>query len=163
MKKITITLTFVLITFVAVTAQPRAIGARLTYGLSVSYQHYLNDRGFIQADLDIPWFYGVGVAGTYNWIIAQPQWGNSGSWDFYAGVGLAGGGYLFRGWNMGYAGVAGNIGLSYTFDFPLQIAIEERPILGARFGNSYFGWWGGTGRVGLYLDFYPALAIRYAF
>ena len=158
MKKSIITLALVFITIAAVSAQPRAIGARLTYSASVSYQHYVGDKGFIQADLDFPWFRGIGVTGTYNWIIAQPAWTSAGSWDFYAGVGLGAGGHFFGlgygGFGIGYAGVAGNVGLSYTFDIPLQIAIEERVILGAQFWRGY---------AGFYYDPWPALAIRYSF
>ncbi len=162
MKKIILTLAVALCSVAAVWAQPRAIGARLTYGFEASYQHSLSDN-FIQADLGFNYGYygrGLTLAGTHNWVLCQPKWTSVGTWDFYAGVGaglgLDFGGYYYGGSGARFGiGAVGNVGLSYTFKFPLQLAVEERPILGISFGRGGAGFWGTT--------WYPALAVRYAF
>jgi hypothetical protein len=158
MKKTIVILAIFIGSVAAVVAQPRAVGARLTYGIEASYQHYVGEKNFIQADLGLLGFSGLSLTGTYNWIIAQPQWTDEGTWDFYLGVGLGAGGFFFSGYSAGFAGVAGNAGLSYTFNIPLQLAIEERPIIGALFGN-----WGAVRGVGFFAYYYPALAVRYSF
>ena len=50
-----------------------------------------------------------------------------------------------------HLGVAGQVGLEYTFWFPLQLSLDIRPQLGLV--NSAFGIWG----------WYPHLSVRYRF
>ena len=63
-------------------------------------------------------------------MIAHPDWTSSGQWGFYAGPGAS-----VAVWENGkaenvvYAGVVGNVGLEYIFDFPLQLSISLRPRL----------------------------------
>ena len=150
MKKIILAAALVLGFAVAATAQPRALGIRFGYGAELSYQHNLNDANFVEANLGLESFNALNIAATYNWMIAQPQWTAKGEWGFYAGAGAA----------FGYdikprLGVAGQVGLEYTFWFPLQLSIDIRPQLG-------FVTAGGAG--GFYFGgFYPALGVRYRF
>jgi hypothetical protein len=46
--------------------------------------------------------------------------------------------------------VAGEIGLEYTFEFPLQLSVDIRPQIGLLNGLKFSG-------------FYPAFGIRYRF
>ncbi len=164
MKKIIILAALI---FAAATlyAQPRAIGGRLGSGLEVSYQHTIGDKAnFIEADLGLA-FIGLGIDGicAYNFMIAQPDWSSKGQWGFYAGpaanVGYSAWGGLYYGsYGTGHIGVGGQIGLEYTFDFPLQISLDMRPTLGVRFGSGYVGFYSG----GLW-GFIPSLSLRYRF
>ena len=88
-------------------------------------------------------------------MIAQPQWTSRGEWGFYAGPGVAlgGGAVKVDGVNHGYfsAGVAGQVGLEYTFWFPLQLSFDLKPQLG--FGFNY----------GFHFNIMPSLGVRYRF
>lgn len=144
----------------AVVAQPRAIGARLGYNLEVSYQHSLGEN-FLEIDAGAFGFSGVHAAVIYDWIFASPSWTPKGEWDWYAGVGGAGGFgfknyYHENGGGFGYVGVAGQIGLSYTFWFPLQLSIDYRPTIGVWLGGKDMGFHSH----GL---FDGALSVRYSF
>lgn len=146
MKRIIIIAALVLGFTVAASAQPRALGARFGYGAELSYQHSMGDN-FIEADLGLGNFKFLNVAATYNFMIAQPDWTSQGTWGFYAGPGAA----LSAGNDVLYIGIAGQVGLEYTFDFPLQISIDMRPQLGLVSGA--FGIWG----------WHPHLGLRYRF
>ena len=85
-------------------------------------------------------------------MIAQPAWTARGEWGFYAGPGLA------LGFNKGVSiAVQGQVGLEYTFWFPLQLAVDLKPQFGlyANHGASFF-------TEGLY-GFVPSLSVRYRF
>ena len=96
----------------------------------------------------------------YNFMIAQPQWTDKGDWGFYAGPGVAlgGGGVKVNGVNYGYfnAGVAGQVGLEYTFWFPLQLSIDIRPQLGVVTVPN-------AGAAFYFDSWCPALSVRYRF
>lgn len=142
MKKIILAAALVLGFAVAASAQPKALGIRGGYGADLSYQHYVSGSNFIEADLGLENFEFLNVAATYNFMISE--FGNG--FGFYAGPGLAVG--------LGEAlhvGVAGQAGVEYNFNFPLQISIDIRPQLGLV--NEAFGIWG----------WYPHLGIRYQF
>ncbi len=144
MKKLLLAITLIVGVSVAAIAQPRAIGGRLGWNLEVSYQHGIGN-GFLEVDAGA--FYlpalGLHAAVVYDWIFASPNWTSKGTWDWYAGVGGAGGfgfrehwhhddpAYVDHSW--WYVGVAGQIGLSYTFWFPLQLSLDFRPTLGPAF------------------------------
>ena len=81
---------------IAATAQPKAIGGRLgVTGLEASYEHIINGRQFIEADLGLDFGYagrgqaGVKLTGTYNFIWACPDWTSMGTWAIYAGPGIS--------------------------------------------------------------------------
>lgn len=133
-------------------AQPRAIGARLGYGFDASYQHSMGSSNMIEIELGMPAFHGVEVAATYDWIF--PIQGN---WNWYAGVGAAAGLYGF-GPVGGFFGIAGRVGVEYTFNFPLQLSFDYRPVVGPYFGAHSAGFYAS----GLYGGAF-ALAARYKF
>ena len=157
MKKIILVAALVLGFAAAASAQPRALGIRAGYGVELSYQYNVSGENFIEADLGLGNFSYLNLAGTYNFMIAQPAWTEAGTWGFYAGPGVA----LGAGKGVLNVGVAGQAGLEYTFDFPLQLSLDIRPQLGmvtVAAGDSddtirKFGIWG----------WYPHLGIRYRF
>lgn len=148
-------------------SSPRAVGLRLGYGASVTYQQGLASGNMVGIDLDLPGFVGLGLTATYDWINpcgAKIPWNNKGEWNWYAGAGLSGG---FHFSNYGYIGLAGRVGVEYNFWFPLQLAAEYRPTLGC-------GFWSGTDGYGNkhnYAGFYSgglfasaiAICVRYKF
>ena len=146
MKKIILVAAMVLGFAVAASAQPRAIGVRGGLGAGISYQHTVG-ANFIDADL----FFGNGlnVAGTYNWTLMQPNWTSRGEWGVYAGPGAALGLGIGEVDYLNLA-VAAEVGLEYTFHFPLQLSVDLRPQLGFIKKPLIWGW-------------YPHLSIRYRF
>ena len=149
MKKFFLVMVAVLCVATAAIAQPRAVGLRGGYGIEATYQHTLGDK-FVQADLGLS-VGGLNIAGTYNWMIAQPKWTSKGEWGFYAGPGASLG---FGVTNTVHIAAAGMVGLEYTFWFPLQLSIDIRPQLGVDFGHG----------VGFHATgFWPAVSARYRF
>ena len=191
MKKIILIAALSVITFIA-SAQPRAMGIRIgATGLEASYEHSMNPVQFIQGDLGMDFGYNVngrpGVKATaiYNFIWARPNWTTQGSWAIYAGPGLSLGfvddqvpyviGDVILGhYDNGFMiGVVGQVGVEYTFRFPLQLALEVRPCFGLHVNDGKFrdrdsgltvNYGGKTGFYdnGL-LGFVPSLSIRYCF
>ncbi len=130
MKKFILVLAATVLAAVAVSAQPRAIGARFGWGAEVSYQHSLGADNMLSAELMFPAFYGIGAAATYDWL--NPfntviPWNHKGEWNWYMGVG-GGLSYIFR--SHIDVGVAGRIGVEYDFWFPLQLSLDWRPVIG---------------------------------
>ena len=160
MKKLLFTLVLVVCAFIYADAQPRAIGANLGYGASFSYQHNLGEANFLDVNVDLPFFEGIGATVTYDWInpfnTAIP-WNNKGSWDWSLGGGAAGGCYgLFTNTANAYVGVAGHVGVAYDFWFPLQLSLDYRPNIGVHFGNG-----AAFNPYGLYSGI--SLGVRYRF
>lgn len=141
MKKIIILAAAILGFTLAVSAQPRAVGGRFGYGAELSYQHYMGGANFIEADLGLGEFKFLNLAATYNFMIAQPDWTSQGEWGFYAGPGIA----IAAGNEAFNIGIAGQVGLEYTFSFPLQISIDLRP----QFSFTNLGFWGWAPHLGL--------------
>lgn len=169
-------------------AQPRAIGGRLGFSsggnlnLEFSYQHGIG-KGFLEVDAGGFYFshpklpkptYGITASVIYDWIFATPSWTSKGIWNWYAGVGGTGifrfnGEYVIKEDETGYIayntchiGVAGQIGLSYTFWFPLQLSLDFRPTIGPSFYydpkyNHY------KARFDVWELFVFALGVRYSF
>ena len=170
---------------------PESIGLRVgAMGVDVSYNHSLNSKEFIQADLGID--FGYNVSGTpglkataiYNWIWAHPAWTDTGRWALYAGGGLSLG-YVEDAvpysiadqpitgiYDPGFMiAAAAQVGISYTFDFPLQLALDLRPFFGIhsndgkiRVGDQEISYGGKTGFYdnGL-MGFIPTISARYMF
>jgi hypothetical protein len=125
----------ILFPFIAAVAQPRAIGARFGYNNEASYQHSMDKQSYLQFDAGMLGFGdGVQAVATYNFIFATPDWTDYGTWEWFVGAG-AGLGVNWENNNNSYffLGAVGNIGLAYNFEFPLQIAVDFRPIIGPRF------------------------------
>ena len=137
----------------AAAAQPKAIGLRWGWNFEASYQHNVNGADFVEANLGTFGFNSFDVSSTYNFMIAQPAWTDRGEWGFYAGPGLA-----FSFFSGTTIAVQAQVGLEYTFWFPLQLAIDLKPQFGAWIGNHASGFYTG----GLY-GFAPALSVRYRF
>ena len=152
MKKFFIAAALVLGFAVVASAQPRAIGLRLGWGAEASYQHTVYNEDFVEVDLGLCTFDGLNASAVYNFMIAQPACTDRGYWGFYAGPGLAVGmGGLTTDSAYFNLGVAGQVGLEYTFWFPLQLSFDIRPVLG--FGFNY----------GLHWSVMPAIGVRYRF
>lgn len=176
----------------ALMAQPRAAGIRIgATGLDASYQHTMSRDQFIGADLGIDFGYnangysGVKATAIYNFIWARPAWTDRGSWSLYSGPGISMGfvndimpyevgndtvGFLDSGFMFA---VAVQVGLEYTFWFPLQLAAEIRPLFGLHANDGRIR---DTvtdtvhkyeSKVGFYdnglLGFAPTLTVRYRF
>lgn len=173
-------------------AQPRAMGLRAgATGLEASYEHAMSPVQFIQGDLGMDFGYnvngrpGVRATAVYNFIWARPNWTTQGSWAIYAGPGLSLGfvddqvpyeigdaiiGHYDNGFMIG---VVGQVGVEYTFRFPLQLALDVRPCFGLHVNDGKFRdrETGLTvnygGKTGFYdnglLGFVPSLSIRYCF
>jgi len=122
-----------------------ALGLRLGdnsgFGGEVSYQRGLSSNN--RLELDLGWrnrsYYNNGndydlnaikLAGLYQWV-----WNIDGGFNWYAGVGGGLGSYN-RDFNVGtsdsgaFAFAAGDVGIEYLFDFPLQLSLDVRPELG---------------------------------
>lgn len=162
MKKFILILAATVLATVAVSAQPRAIGARLGWGVEFSYQHSVGNN-MVSAELMLPAFAGVGAAATYDWLnpfgTAIP-WNHKGEWNWYMGVG-GGASCWFDGFlNIG---VAGRIGVEYDFWFPLQLSFDWRPVIGpdiwfggdsgAHVGFSGYGFYAGAISLGVRYKF----------
>ena len=139
-------------------AQPKSIGGRLgNYGIDVSYENYvMGGSDFLEFGLGLDNGFSTSafhVDGIYNFMIVQPDWTPKGKWGFYAGPGAS-----LAVWendedeNTVYAGFVGNVGLEYTFWFPLQLSVDFRPRL--MFGD------GGLRSDG---PFTLGIGVRYAF
>ena len=155
MKKLLVLVALIAMSAVAVNAQKRAIGARLGYGADFSYQHNMGEKNMLEVEVGLPAFLGISVVATYDWLFPLNGWEEAGSWNWYAGVG-AGAGYT---WLAGVnVGIAGRLGIEYNFDFPLNVSLDWRPVIGPTFGSGNVGFY----NHGLY---YGAIAwgIRYRF
>lgn len=192
MKKTILTILMIAAAIATAAAQPRAAGIRIgATGLDASYQHTINKSQFVGADLGLDFGYnanglsGVKATATYNFIWARPAWTNRGTWGIYSGPGISLGfvndimpytigdvttGYLDGGFMFA---IAAQVGLEYTFWFPLQLAAEIRPLFGlhANDGRMRIPELDTTvhyeSKVGFYdnglLGFAPTLTVRYRF
>ena len=134
---------------------PNAIGLRLGdsngFGTEISYQRALSDINRLEFDLG--WrsgnnYDGFKLAGLYQWV-----WNLDGNFNWYVGAGGGLGSYGYD--NPAYDDetflfAAGDIGIEYSFEIPLQISLDFRPEFG-------FGTYTDD------LDFDIGLGIRYLF
>ncbi|HKK12744.1 MAG TPA: autotransporter outer membrane beta-barrel domain-containing protein [Flavobacteriaceae bacterium] len=113
-----------------------ALGLRLGdsdgFGAEISYQRALggdNNR----LELDLGWrsgnnYDGFKLAGLYQWV-----WYLDGNFNWYAGVGAGITSFSGTGTNnnssTGFFG-AGDVGVEYNFDIPLQLSLDFRPEIG---------------------------------
>ena len=141
MKRLLLVVAAVLGLATAALAQPKAIGIRGgLFGLSVngeiSYEHWYtlfdNDYDFIEAELGVIGGNGFKATAIYNFTLAQPDWTDTGEWGLYVGPGITAG-YGSALANDGevkaspFLGVAFQLGMEYTFPFPLQLSLDFRP------------------------------------
>lgn len=160
MKKFLLVLATLIGFATVASAQSKALGLRLGgYNSEISYEHNMGGADFLEAELGASRNdagFGFRATGIYNWMIAQPNWTNRGEWGFYGGVGGSLGaspyednGLLFS------AAVVGQLGLEYSFWFPLQLAIDIRPAIGL-VGSHFYS-------SGLVEGIWPTLSVRYSF
>ena len=157
MKKVLFTLLAALTVTIAAQAQPRSVGATLGYNMNISYQHTVHNADFIETSLGTAGFESLDLYAGYNFMIAQPNWTSRGEWGFYAGPGLA----IGTGFDDGYAfslGFTAQVGLEYTFWFPLQLSLDLRPRFGFKTSHNHVSFHESA----LY-GFTPTLSIRYRF
>ena len=191
MRRALLTLTIIL-AGMSVYAQPKAMGVRLgPTGFEAGYQHEIKKNQFIDGNLGLDFgtladaHPGVKATAVYNFVWARPAWTEQGTWALYAGPGVSIGyvndpdhvkiGKEVIGFNHGgfMLGICGQVGVEYTFWFPLQLSIDLRPTVGMHVGGKgYKDPVTGTtlqtkAKVGLYdgglLGFVPSLSVRYRF
>ncbi len=125
-------------------------GGNSGLGTEISYQRDLTKNNRLELDLGFRNnnnFNATKLTGIYEWV-----WNIDGSFNWYAGPGVAIGTYSHKHHDSGtFALITGTIGIEYTFDIPLQISLDLRPEI--YLNDSY--------RDGLYTDL--GLAIRYKF
>ncbi len=156
MKKAIILIAAVFGFAVVASAQPKAVGGRVGYGLELSYEHYLGNPNFLEVNVGMNYYGGVGAdaTGIYNFTFAQPSWTPRGNWAWYAGPGITLGSTHYNDDNQFFFGIVGQVGLEYTFWFPLQLSADIRPVFG--YCDSEF-WMHGL------LGFVPTIGVRYSF
>jgi len=117
-----------------------ALGVRIGdndgFGGEISYQRGLGDNNRLELDLgwrDTRHYDGMKLVGLYQWV-----WNIDGGFNWYAGVGAGVGTWEYNrrdlppGWDDDggtFLLVAGDIGIEYVFDIPLQISLDLRPEL----------------------------------
>lgn len=112
------------------------VGDNDGFGGEISYQRGLGDNN--RLELDLGWrdsrnWDAVKLVGLYQWV-----WNIDGGFNWYAGVGGGVGSWSYDGpGNPDPDGgtfllAAGDIGIEYVFDIPLQLSLDFRPEL-------YFG------------------------
>ncbi|GGB66116.1 hypothetical protein GCM10007424_02580 [Flavobacterium suaedae] len=150
--------------FSAKAQEANAIGLRLGdndgFGAEVSYQRYFSESNRLELDLgwrDSKKYDAIKLTALYQWI-----WNIEGGFNWYVGAGGGLGSWEFDDDNLPepaegddsgtFLFIAGDIGIEYNFDIPLQLALDFRPEI--YFGDDYRDD-----------DFGPdiALAIRYRF
>lgn len=172
-------------------AQPRAIGLSIgASGFEADYQHSMARNQFMEGSLGLDFGYNVnGVPGikataTYNFIWARPAWTNKGSWALFAGPGATIGyvndqvhymasdgvnivNFLDNGFMLG---ICAQVGLEYTFWFPLQLSLNLRPVVGMHVNDGLRDLKGKRytdPRVGFYdnglLGLSPTISVKYRF
>ncbi len=152
MKKVILSALMVLGLTISAQAQDiskNALGLRLGdndgFGGELSYQRGLSGNN--RLELDFGWrdnknYDAYKLVGLYQWV-----WNIEKGFNWYAGVGAGIGGYSLNNTGPGvddsgtFFLAAGNLGIEYNFDFPLQLSLDIRPEIyfGDDFRNDNFG------------------------
>ena len=141
MKKAFLIVTALLGLSLAAVAQPKAVGLRgglfgNEFSGEISYEHWFtifdNDYDFLEAELGV--FGSNGFKGTliYNLTLVHPEFTDRGDWGLYIGPGVVTGyGTGVNNKNelksFAFFGLAAQLGMEYTFWFPLQVSVDFRP------------------------------------
>lgn len=116
------------------TIPKNALGLRLGdndgFGGELSYQRGIGDNNRLEFDLgwrDNDNVDAFKLVGLYQWI-----WNIEGGFNWYAGVGAGVGSWSYDGppgpdQDGSFFLVAGDIGIEYVFDIPLQLSLDFRP------------------------------------
>ncbi|WP_375242169.1 hypothetical protein [Lacinutrix sp.] len=135
-----------------------AIGLRIGdndgFGGEISFQRALGKNNRLELDLGIRSgnnYDGFKLTGLYQWV-----WQLEGDFNWYAGAGGGIGNYSYelptplKDESETFLFAAGNVGIEYNFDIPIQLSLDVRPEIGfGDFRND--------------LDFDLALGVRYRF
>lgn len=135
-----------------------AIGLRIGdndgFGGEISFQRALGNNNRLELDLGIRSgnnYDGFKLTGLYQWV-----WQLEGDFNWYAGAGGGIGNYSYelptplKDESETFLFAAGNVGIEYDFDIPIQLSLDVRPEIGfGDFRND--------------LDFDLALGVRYRF
>lgn len=129
-----------------------ALGLRLGdndgFGGELSYQRGLGSNNRLELDLgwrDSRYYDAIKLTGLYQWV-----WNIDGGFNWYAGVGGGLGSYEIDDDSRYYDNdddsgtflfIAGDIGIEYVFDIPLQVSLDFRPEIyfGDDFRDDDFG------------------------
>lgn len=193
MRKIIFTLICISAFAANISAQSKAIGARLSSDtIEASYLIDPLSDVFYEANLGLDTGHkDLGFKGEFmmNIVIARPKITKQGVWSIYPGVGLAGGyvygeslsTFIYRDpwqgtkhrvndrWGTGpMLGIALQAGMSYTFDFPLRISVDFRPIIGLHKAERIHPDSDSTRYIGMYGDgllesYIPKVSVHYLF
>ena len=119
-------------------------GSNDGFGAEISYQHKLSSENRLEFDLGFRNsndYSAFKLAGLYQWV-----WNIDKGFNWYAGVGAGVGSWSYDKNKNKESGAfvfgAGDIGIEYNFDIPLQISLDFRPELYLNSGayrNSNFG------------------------
>jgi len=112
------------------------LGSNRGFGTEISYQMKLNSEN--RAEFNLGWrssnsISAIKLNGLYQWVWPLEQ-----GFNWYAGVGGGLGSFsnsIPNGDSGTFIFAAGDIGIEYNFDFPLQVSLDLRPEIG---GNGYF-------------------------
>jgi|SRR5690554_3455810 len=116
-----------------------AIGIRLSesdgFGPEVNYQRALGENNRLELGLAVhskKYWDAVKLTGIYQWV-----WNIDGGFNWYAGPGLGAGvvNYDKKHWDYdnryddseAFAFLTGDVGIEYSFDFPLLVSFDFRP------------------------------------
>lgn len=105
----------------------KAIGARLGWGAEFSYQQPVSNNNRFELDLGLDGWgnhQGFLASGLYHWVFNI-----DGGLNWYVGPGIQVGSAWYNNDNkygLGL-GLAGQLGLEYNFDIPLQLSLDWRP------------------------------------
>ncbi len=150
MKKLMLTLTLIggLFAMQGQNFSKNALGLRLGdndgFGGEISYQRGLSSKNRLEFDLgwrNSNYVDAIKVAGLYQWV-----WNIDQGFNWYAGVGGGLGSWSYDRNNVSDSGsfvfLAGDIGIEYNFDIPLQLSLDFRPEIysnSGRFRDDNFG------------------------
>lgn len=126
-KKLVLFLFAVASSAILVAQTEKAIGVRFGAGGEISYQHPLGSSNRVELDLGLSQ-HSFGLSGIYHWVNDLSDWTEGMSWYYGPGatIGFSNTSPLYPTSSLAL-GVAGQIGLEYKFEFPLQLSIDYRP------------------------------------
>ena len=192
MKKILLTIIVAAAACISVAAQPKSFGLRIgADGIDADYIHTISSDRFIEGNLGVDFGFeangnaGIKATGIFNFVWARPAWTDKGKWALYAGPGITLG-YVddsvpYDILNMRYnyfdngfmIGLVGQVGIEYSFTFPLEIALDLRPCVGMHINDGSFRIpytdqiVDYESKIGFYdnglFGMYPSVSIRYRF
>lgn len=157
-------------------AQPKSVGVRLGYYMEATYQHSLGRNFFIDANAGSSVLGDFKASSTVNGIISTFN-APAAKINLYWSAGLAMG-YMVDLWNIrdfdedyfdyrfldhGFTfGFVPGFGAEFNFDFPLQISVDVRPVIGFHVVDTNGGSTVNFYNYGMF-GFVPSVSFRYAF